>query len=115
MSFNFADAACGGNSCQNNQCGGNAAFTNPTDGGPSLRQCNDPTIGMSCVFSALECSVAASNYVLSASRSAELGRSSADIPFGLTTYNSYRMQMLFVEYYRFLGLCELLPETCGQR
>jgi hypothetical protein len=97
MSFNFADAACGGNSCQNNQCGGNAAFTNPTDGGPSLRQCNDPTIGMSCVFRALDWSVKASNFVILAFRSAEPGRSTADNLFGLTPYNFYRTQMPLVE------------------
>jgi hypothetical protein len=71
MGFSFDDAACGGNFCNGPGCDGNAAFSNPTDGGPSLRQCNNPGVGMQYVLSS-SCHVFMdSPYFLLASTSAE--------------------------------------------
>ncbi|KAJ7082820.1 hypothetical protein C8R43DRAFT_322754 [Mycena crocata] len=51
MSFSFSDGGCGGNNCLTNTCDGNHAFSTPTNGGPSLRQCNTPNVGMTVTFS----------------------------------------------------------------
>jgi hypothetical protein len=50
MSFSFDDLACGGNTCADGNCDGNAAFSDATNGGPSLRQCNDANVGMQYVL-----------------------------------------------------------------
>ncbi|KAF8166754.1 hypothetical protein K438DRAFT_1984036 [Mycena galopus ATCC 62051] len=46
MTFSFSDSSCSGNNCLTSTCDGNHAFSNPTNGGPSIRQCNTPNVGM---------------------------------------------------------------------
>ncbi|KAJ7083280.1 hypothetical protein C8R43DRAFT_1052160 [Mycena crocata] len=50
MTFSFSDGGCAGNNCLTNTCDGNHAFSTPTNGGPSLRQCNTPNVGMTVTF-----------------------------------------------------------------
>ncbi|KAH7096958.1 hypothetical protein BKA62DRAFT_774689 [Auriculariales sp. MPI-PUGE-AT-0066] len=51
IEFGFDDPGCSGNQCLHGDCGGDQAFSDPTNGGPSLRQCNTPNVGMTVVFS----------------------------------------------------------------
>jgi hypothetical protein len=46
MSFSFDTSSCSGNSCESSSCGGSQAFSTPTNGGASLRQCNVGGVGM---------------------------------------------------------------------
>jgi hypothetical protein len=46
MGFSFDDGSCGGNRCSGPNCVSSAAFSTPTNGGASLRQCNTPNVGM---------------------------------------------------------------------
>ncbi|KZV88958.1 hypothetical protein EXIGLDRAFT_161362 [Exidia glandulosa HHB12029] len=50
MSFSWSDKKCKGNSCLKKSCDGAHAFSNPTNGGKSLRQCNTPNVGMTVTF-----------------------------------------------------------------
>lgn len=51
MSFSFTDKKrCKGNKCLKKNCPGSQAFSNPTNGGPSLRQCNTKNVGMTVTF-----------------------------------------------------------------
>ncbi|KAJ7203960.1 hypothetical protein C8J57DRAFT_1379889 [Mycena rebaudengoi] len=51
MTFSFSDGSCAGNNCLTNTCDRNHAFSDPTNGGPSIRQCNTPNVGMTVTFS----------------------------------------------------------------
>jgi hypothetical protein len=61
MSFSFDSGSCGGNSCSNNGCDGNAAFSTPTNGYNSLRQCNVANVGMQSVSCSLQCHYTSTN------------------------------------------------------
>ncbi|KAH7097581.1 hypothetical protein BKA62DRAFT_424101 [Auriculariales sp. MPI-PUGE-AT-0066] len=50
MKFSFGNKSCKGNYCLSGKCNGDRAFTNPTDGGKSLRQCNAKNVPMSVSF-----------------------------------------------------------------
>ncbi|KAJ7890115.1 hypothetical protein B0H14DRAFT_2690604 [Mycena olivaceomarginata] len=51
MTFSFSDGSCAGNNCLTSTCDVNHAFSNPNNGGPSIRQCNTPNVGMTVTFS----------------------------------------------------------------
>ncbi|KZV86622.1 hypothetical protein EXIGLDRAFT_840610 [Exidia glandulosa HHB12029] len=51
IEFSWSDSSCAGNYCLHNTCDGNRAFSTPTNGGASLRQCNTPNVGMTVTFS----------------------------------------------------------------
>ncbi|KAJ7694812.1 hypothetical protein B0H17DRAFT_1198969 [Mycena rosella] len=51
MEFSWTDGGCSGNYCLHNTCDGDRAFSTPDNGGPSLRQCNTPNVGMTVTFS----------------------------------------------------------------
>ncbi|KAJ6499522.1 hypothetical protein C8R47DRAFT_1110997 [Mycena vitilis] len=51
MAFSWSDGSCSGNDCLQSTCDGNHAFSTPDNGGPSLRQCNTPNVGMTVTFS----------------------------------------------------------------
>jgi hypothetical protein len=44
--FAFENGSCGSNRCGDANCDGNAAFSTADNGGPSLRQCNVPSVGI---------------------------------------------------------------------
>ncbi|KAF7358235.1 hypothetical protein MVEN_00872300 [Mycena venus] len=51
ISRGWTVSICAGNNCLTNTCDGNHAFSDPTNGGPSIRQCNTPNVGMTVTFS----------------------------------------------------------------
>ncbi|KZV97552.1 hypothetical protein EXIGLDRAFT_764344 [Exidia glandulosa HHB12029] len=50
ITFTFSDPGCAGNHCLSKTCPPAQAFSNATNGGPSIRQCNTPNVGMTVTF-----------------------------------------------------------------